>query len=185
MQKNPEKDFEKIIKELKPNIEALANKYYISGFEKEDIYQESYIGVLSALKYFDKNKNNNFYAFANLIIERRIIMLLKKSKRLNSISLNSSVSLDSNLNSKSSNSFIDFLESDKNLLEDLRNENLLNEKKDKLFKVLSKMEKNVFKLYIKGYSYKEIANKLNKTEKSIDNAVQRIRKKGEKMDKLP
>lgn len=174
-------EFEKIIEDLKPNIEALANKYYISGFEKEDIYQESYIGVLSAIKYFDKNKNNNFYAFANLIIERRIIMLLKKSKKMNNISLNNSVSLDSKMNSDTYNSFIDFLESDKNFLEDLKAEELLNEKKEKLIKKLSKLEKKVFNLYINGYSYKEISNKININEKSVDNAIQRIKLKSIKM----
>lgn len=180
MDVNQEK-FEKIIEDLKPNIEALANKYYISGFEKEDIYQESYIGVLSAIKYFNKNKNNNFYAFANLIIERRIIMLLKKSKKMNNISLNNSVSLDSKMNSDTYNSFIDFLESDKNFLEDLKTEELLNEKKEKLIKILSKLEKQVFNLYIKGYSYKEISNKMNINEKSVDNAIQRIKSKSMKM----
>lgn len=170
-------DFEEVIKNLKPNIEKIANKYYISGFEKEDIYQECFIGVLSAMKYFDSSKNNNFYAFANLTIERRIIMLLKKSKRQKNISLSKSVSLDNKVNNNVDLTYLDFLKSDINQIEELKNKEILDEKKEKLNKHLSKMEKEVFNLYFKGYSYKKIAKEIGKTEKAVDNALQRIKSK--------
>lgn len=174
-----DKKFKEIIENLKPNIEKLANKYYIAGYDKEDIYQESYIGSISAIKYFDPNKNNNFYAFANLTIERRIIMLLKKSKRQKNLSLNSALSLDSRLNHNTDTSFLDVLNTNysEDFVENLKSSEILDIKKEKLINKLSKMEKEVFNLYLNGYSYKEISKKIGKDEKTVDNALQRIKNK--------
>lgn len=174
-----DKKFKEIIENLKPNIEKLANKYYIAGYDKEDIYQESYIGAISAIKYFDPNKNNNFYAFANLTIERRIIMLLKKSKRQKNLSLNSALSLDSRLNHNTDTSFLDVLNTNysEDFVENLKSSEILDIKKEKLINKLSKMEKEVFNLYLNGYSYKEISKKIGKDEKTVDNALQRIKNK--------
>ena len=174
-----DKKFKEIIENLKPNIEKLANKYYIAGYDKEDIYQESYIGAISAIKYFDPNKNNNFYAFANLTIERRIIMLLKKSKRQKNLSLNSALSLDSRLNHNTDTNFLDVLNTNysEDFVENLKSSEILDIKKEKLINKLSKMEKEVFNLYLNGYSYKEISKKIGKDEKTVDNALQRIKNK--------
>lgn len=180
---NKNLNFDEIISKLKPNIEKIANKYYIYGFEKEDIYQECYIGALSAMKYYDPKKNDNIYAFLNLAIERRIIMLLKKSKTGKNLSMAKSVSLDEKLKDSSNESFIDFLKSDRNQFEELKRKNMQDEKIESLKKHLSKLETKILDEYLKGLSYTEIANKIGKTEKSVDNALQRIKGKVKLLDK--
>ena len=174
-----DKKFNEIIEKLKPNIEKIANKYYIAGYDKEDIYQESYIGAISAIKYYDPNKNDNFYAFANLTIERRIIMLLKKSKRQKNLSLNLALSLDKKLTENTDTSFLEILNTNysEDFIEDLKTSEILDIKKEKLIQKLSKLEKEVFNLYLHGYSYKEISEKIGKDEKTVDNALQRIKNK--------
>ena len=169
------KEFEEIIEIMKPVIYSKASLYNISGLDKDDLYQEALIAIYSALKNYDNTKNNNLKAFLSMCIERRYIVLLKKSQTQKNLAFNNYISLDGT--SLKNNETFNFLE----VLVDNKKHNI-NEKElkdnlDRLYNILSKTEVKVLDMYIKGFSYKEIANKINKNEKAIDNAIQRIKNK--------
>lgn len=178
-----EDSFEEILEKLDKYIYKIVNKYYIAGYEKEDLIQEARIGVYSAKKYFDKEKNDNFIKFACLCIERRIIMLLKKSKRQKNIPLNESLSLDKPILDDNDNSFIDIINiNDDDICKYLEKENLKDRKKE-LFEKLSEKEREVLELYISGFNISEIKEKMSLTYKSVDNTIQRIKKKAKNTKK--
>ncbi len=181
-----------LIKRYKSLILSKTLLFYIpSGEEKEDLLQEAYLGFLSAIKDFDKNKGN-FYSFANVCIQRHIYTFIKSLSRNKHKILRGAVSLESVLmkdqesterrleeyllHSKvSSNipSIISYLPSDHIAFINLE----YKDKREKIFKKLSPIEKEILKYRTLGYSYKEIASKIGKSVKSVDNALQRIKKK--------
>ncbi|MBO5561365.1 MAG: RNA polymerase sporulation sigma factor SigH [Firmicutes bacterium] len=171
---------ESLIDRYKKVVRIKARGYYILGGDTEDIIQEGMIGLYKAIRDFDIQKQVNFYSFAVLCITRQIHTAIKSANRQKHIPLNSSLSLDRTV----------FEENDDfTYLETLANsevsnpENLVisNENKNslerKISDSLSSLEKNVLSLYLRGKSYAEIANIIGKDEKSIDNALQRIKKK--------
>ncbi len=178
--KNNKEAIEKLLNENRYIIRAKVSKYYVKGMEKEDLEQEAAIAFLDAIKTYNPEVNDNFSAFAALCIERRLITLLSSSQRQKNRVLNTSLSLDESIFNIDEDKmfFLDILETD----EDTTEEKLIKYERMKDFKektkvILSIFEQDVLKEHLKGYSYKEIAKKLNTNEKAIDNAVQRIRNK--------
>ncbi len=182
--KNEDKSaLEFLIERYKETVNMKVSKYFINGAEKEDIVQEGLIGLFKAIKSYNPNKDNSFKSFANMCIERQVITAIKSSNRQKHIPLNSYVSLNNptfeNENGEIENPLIDVLET--NTVEDpldtiTKNEYLKNVEKT-IDKALSAFEKQVLNKYIEGKSYIQIAESLNSPVKSIDNAIQRIRKK--------
>lgn len=169
---------ESIIIRYKNLVNTVASKYYAAGFEKDDIIQEGMLGLYSAVLDYKSDKNV-FSSFACLCITRRIISLLKSSARQKHIPLNSSVSLNSIISEENGAYLIDVLKAS-----DLTNpEAILISKEEyagyteKINNNLSSFELKVLSFYIDGFSYKAISEMLKKDVKSVDNAVQRIRKK--------
>ena len=165
-------------------VNMKANKFFMVGAEKDDMIQEGMIGLYKAVKSFDTEKENSFKTFANMCIERQLITAVKNSNRQKHIPLNSSVSL--NAAAYEDNEDMDKL--------DVLNIKTLNDPSDiiadrEYFKSieeqikenLSKFELLVLSEYEKGKSYAAIAEKLNAKIKSVDTAIQRIRKKANKI----
>lgn len=157
-----------IIFNYKSNVEVIAMKYISSPMEKDDLVQEGMIGLLAAINSFNENKNTSFTTYSNRCIDNSIQTALRKFSRMKDIPQSNLVSLeDENIDTHYILSAED---------EFLAKESVLNLSKA-LYEDLSKFENEVLRLFMIGCSYTEIANKLDKNTKAIDNAIQRIRKK--------
>ena len=162
-------------------VSMKAGKYFIVGAEKEDIIQEGLIGLFKAIKSFDPEKQSSFKTFANLCVERQLQTAIKSSMRQKHMPLNSYLSL--NISAYDENE-------DTSLLEVFETENAAEDPldivtkkeyytfvEDRIDETLSDFEKQVLNFYMQGASYVQIAEKLDAPVKSVDNAIQRIRKK--------
>ena len=155
------------------------------GAEKEDILQEGMIGLYKAIKNFDMEKQNSFKTFANLCIERQLITAIKTSNRQKHMPLNSYLSLNMaayDNNEEDSVELIDTFNSKtiEDPLETIMKKEYYEQIQDNIEKSLSKFEKQVLDRFVKGESYNVIAKRLDSPVKSVDNAIQRIRKKAVK-----
>ncbi len=166
-----------IIEKYTPLINSIANKMMKycknNGIDYNDLKQEGFIGLNDAIIHFSDRKNVLFYTYAKKCIERRIVSSLVSASRLKYKALNDSISFDDESN---------FL--DKMLKDDSNNPELIienNEIEEKLIKDIKKRltdyEEQVFELMLSNFSYREIADILDKNPKAIDNAIQRIRLK--------
>ncbi len=169
---------EQIINRYKNYAGYCSSKYYMSGMEKDDIFQEGMIGLYSAIKDFNPKKTS-FKSFAILCISRKIISLLKASNRQKNIPLNSSVSLDCILSDGQYNPMIDSIEAtgEYNPESIIISQETLDLYDQKIKEALSDLELKVFKCYLGGMSYRDISSQLDISTKSVDNAIQRIKKK--------
>ena len=171
-----------LIKKYKNLIISKSNKYFISGGDKDDIIQEGMIGFYNSIRYYDHSKNITFFLFAELCISRQIITAINHSNRKKYIPLNFYTSLNKDsfdYEDSQNEEFINFLKNKELVdpIEILIDKEESNYIKNNIIISLSKLETKVLDLYLKGESYLDIGNVLNKNEKSIDNAIQRIRKK--------
>ncbi len=169
-----------IMNKYKEIVNIKVSKYFIIGAEREDILQEGLIGLYKAIKSFDPEKENSFKTFANLCIERQLITAIKTSNRQKHMPLNSYLSLNmSAYEDDETDTVLDILDS--NLVEDpldtITKKEYYSEIENAIDKSLSNFEKRVLDRFAKGESYVQIADRLNTPVKSIDNAIQRIRKK--------
>lgn len=156
------------------------SRYFIIGAEKEDIVQEGLIGLYKAIKNFDNDKQTSFKSFANLCIERQLITAIKTSNRQKHIPLNSSLSLnDSAYENDEDTSLLEVLNSNttEDPLDTITKQEYYKAVGIKIEESLSDFEKHVLNRYAMGESYVAIAEKLDAPVKSVDNAIQRIRKK--------
>lgn len=165
-------------------VSMKANKFFIIGAEREDIIQEGMIGLYKAVKSFDLQKQNSFKTFANMCIERQLITAVKNSNRQKHIPLNSSVSL--NAAAYEDNEDMDKIDIlDIKALDDpsdiIAEREYFESMENKIKENLSKFELQVLHEYEKGKTYADIALKLNAKIKSVDTAIQRIRKKANKI----
>ena len=164
-------------------VRAKSRSYFLIGADKEDIIQEGMIGLYKAIRDFRGEKLASFRAFAELCITRQIITAIKTATRQKHIPLNSYVSLDKPIyDEESERTLMDVITSpiseDPEFLMINREEYLHLE--GKMSEVLSELEQQVLALYLEGRSYNEISELLNRHVKSIDNALQRVKRKLEK-----
>ena len=159
-----------IFDQFKPFIRSLAFKYFLVGADEDDVMQEAMIGLFLAIKNFNSEKNVSFESFARHCIVLSLKTAVKNSLRQKHIPLNNSLSIDTE--------FDDLVNIQAKGPEDLSisNENfeIIN---IKLRKILSKFELSVLYLLYSGMTYKEVATVLGRSVKSVDNALQRIKKK--------
>ena len=158
---------DKILNENKYLVNAVARKYYLLGGEKEDLIQEGMIGFFKAINGYDESKCDNFIAFAIKIIEREIIDMIRSANTHKNQILNDTILIDDN----------EILPSDGCPEEDIIESESFKELEDEIYKHLSTFEKNVVGLFLKGYTYQDIAVSMGKSSKSIDNALTRIKGK--------
>lgn len=174
-----------LIEKYKDLVNMKVGKYFMIGAEKEDIIQEGMIGLFKAIQSFDVTKQNSFKTFANLCIERQLITAIKTSNRQKHMPLNSYLSLSSsayNNEEDGDTSMIEFFDSHttEDPLETITKKEYYKRVESTIDKSLSNFEKQVLQRFIKGESYITIAEQLNSPVKSVDNAIQRIRKKAVK-----
>lgn len=178
-----EEALEYLLNKYKELVNMKVSKYFIIGAEKEDIIQEGMIGLYKAIKNFEPDKQNSFKSFANLCVERQLITAIKTSNRQKHIPLNSSVSLNTSAYDNDDDvSLIELFNSNtaEDPLDTITKKEYYKFVGNKIDKHLSAFEKKVLSRFAAGDSYVKIAEKLDAPVKSIDNAIQRIRKKASK-----
>lgn len=180
---NDSEALEYLINKYRNFVRAKARSYFLIGADREDIIQEGMIGLYKAIRDFRGDKLASFKAFAELCITRQIITAIKTATRQKHIPLNSYVSLDKPIYDE---------ESDRTLMDVIcgpqvsdPEELIINQEEfvgleDKMSEILSDLERKVLMLYLDGRSYQEIAVDLDRHVKSIDNALQRVKRKLEK-----
>ena len=176
---------EYLLDKYKSLVRAKSRAYFLIGADSEDIIQEGMIGLYKAVRDYNEEKNASFRSFAELCVNRQMITAIKAATRQKHQPLNSYVSLNKPVyEEESEQTYMDFLQSNSGSL--LNPEALLIGQENKSFledqmvKNLSSFETRVLVLYLQGRSYFEISRVLDKPEKSIDNALQRVKKKLEK-----
>ena len=173
-----------LCKKYKHLVMKKANALYLIGAEKEDLIQEGMIGLFKAIRDFSPEKESSFYHFAELCITRQMYHAIEASRRLKHAPLNSYVSLSEETNEESGLTLGDMFEgaTEQNPERLLLQQEAYRDFFDHLDTILSPMEKQVCDLYLQGMDYRQIAGYLNKSPKSIDNALQRIRSKIGKLE---
>jgi len=176
-----------ILGRYKNLVKSKSRMYFLVGADKEDIIQEGMIGLFKAIRDFDCERQASFRGFAELCIKRQIITAVKTATRQKHMPLNNYVSLSNPMFDGESESALEevlpgTVETDpEHLFITKENTEFLNGKMDE---VLSHLEKSVLSLYLEGKSYQEISTILDRPKKSIDNALQRVKKKMEKFENL-
>ena len=165
-----------ILKEYSKILSFNAQKYYLIGAEQEDLLQEGILGLLKAIKFYDETKSS-FSSFAFLCIRREMISAIRKANTQKNSVLNEAWTTSSMI--EDSSDVDNYISSENNPEEAYLLKEEIKEFKNFSDKNFSKFEKEVLKYLIRGYSYREIAKILSKNLKSIDNTIQRIRKKSE------
>lgn len=160
-----------LVRRFSRQVTFFAHRYYIIGATSDDLEQEGMIGLLSAIRDFTPSLSS-FKTFAGMCIRRSIIDAIRKSQNRNNLFYNDVLSL----------SQLDPDVSQANLLEQDPEQQVIGKDDRKrieqqLLSKLSDFERHVLTLYLNGFSYSEISEKLNKSTKAVDNAVQRIRRK--------
>ena len=168
-----------IMDKYKNLVRKRANAMFLMGGDTDDLIQEGMIGLFKAIRDYRMEKDVSFYHFADLCITRQIYHAVEASQRKKHQPLNNYISLNAQMGQESEDTLQDLLESVENpnpeqLLIDQENANDIQEK---LYKNLSKFERQVLLLYLQGSNYRQIAKQLHKEPKAIDNALQRIRGK--------
>ena len=175
---------EYLLNKYKDIVNMKVSRYFIVGAEKEDIIQEGLIGLYKAIKNFDLEKQNSFKSFANLCIERQLITAIKSSNRQKHMPLNSYLSLNMNAYDDTDDDTSIYEVFDANVIEDpldtITKKEYYENVENIIEKSLSPFERQVLNELVKGHSYTTIAEKLDSPVKSVDNAIQRIRKKTSK-----
>ncbi len=182
VQKGDKQALSFLMNKYKELVNIKVSKYFMVGAEKEDIAQEGLIGLFKAIKTFNKEKNNSFKSFANMCIERQLITAIKSSTRQKHLPLNSYLSLNASAYDNEEENGIELINTlDNKMVEDpletVMKKEYYEQIESSIEKSLSSFEKQVLDGYVKGYSYVTIAKQLDSPVKSVDNAIQRIRKK--------
>ncbi len=176
-----------ILARYKNLVRSRARMYFLAGADREDLIQEGMIGLFKAIRDFDEKRPASFCGFAELCIKRQIITAVKTATRQKHMPLNSYVSLNNHVYDNDMDSFLEEVlpgasDADpEHILISRENTEFLTER---IREVLSGLEKSVLALYLEGKSYQEISKVLDKPTKSIDNALQRVKKKMEKFNNI-
>ena len=174
---------EYLLDKYKNFVRSKARSYFLIGADHEDIVQEGMIGLYKAIRDYRPEKLSSFRAFAELCITRQIITAIKTATRQKHIPLNSYISLNKPLyDEESDRTLMDVIMEGRvsNPEEILINREDLVNINDRIKDVLSGLEQDVLNAYLDGKSYQEIAESLGRHVKSIDNALQRVKRKLEK-----
>jgi RNA polymerase sporulation-specific sigma factor len=174
---------EYLINKYRNFVRVKAKAYFLIGADREDIIQEGMIGLYKAIRDFRREKLTSFRAFAELCITRQIITAIKTATRQKHIPLNSYISLNKPIYDEDSDrTLLDVISSIKvsDPEELVIDQEASATMRDQIKKNLSELEHKVLTAYLEGKSYQEMANELNRHVKSIDNALQRVKRKLER-----
>ncbi len=170
-----------LLKKYKDFVRSKARAYFLVGGDSDDLIQEGMIGLYNAISHYDESKASSFMTYAAICINNKLLSAVSADNRKKNEPLNGYVSLYSVITDDAGEEA-----SLSEVLPDMDNVNpediILNEEQEKLAKKrllgkLSKLEKEILSYYLEGMSYSEIAALIGKTDKSVDNAIQRIRSK--------
>ncbi len=165
---------EELVNEYSRLVKICARPYFLAGGDSEDLIQEGLLGLLSAIRNFDPSKEVKFTTYAELCIRRRLYSAIKTASGNKHTPLNDYVSLESqDLDENSAQGKVFLRDPEEFVIARER----VDEIADCLKGSLSRFESKVLGMYLEGLSYRELARAVHKTPKSVDNAVQRIRKK--------
>ena len=174
---------EYLLEKYKPLVRQKTRKLFLIDGDKDDLIQEGMIGLFKAVRDYQAGKDAAFRTFADLCISRQLYSAIKKSNRLKNQPLNSYISIYSDEFNDA-----DELAGDRTVISS-GSDNIANpeatvidresavDMQNQMFDKLSKMEREVLKRYLDGMTYQEIAADMEKSPKSIDNALQRIKGK--------
>ena len=171
---------EYLINKYKNFVRAKARTYFLIGADREDIIQEGMIGLYKAIRDYRYDRQASFRAFAEICVTRQIITAIKTATRQKHIPLNSYVSLNKPVFDEESERTLGEVvttEKDGNPEELFINQENLMDIESTMHKILSPLEQEVVNLYLEGKSYQEIAEQLDRHVKSVDNALQRVKRK--------
>ena len=172
---------------IKNNMDIVYSKarfYFIRGMDREDVIQEGRVGLYKAIRDYKSERKSSFRGFCQLCVHRQLVSAIKRGNRKKHIPLNNYTSLDKKINfdSKNGRSYREIIP-DKST--DLEKKLLLREMidllSDDLRNMLTELERNVFLKFLISKSYREVSSELNINVKTVDNALQRARKKLEKI----
>ena len=168
-----------LLNKYKNFVRSKARSYFLIGADHEDIVQEGMIGLYKAIRDFQPERLASFRSFADLCVKRQIITAIKAATRQKHVPLNSYVSLNKTLyDEESDRTLMDVIEGRVTNPEDLYiSQEDLSRIQTQISEVLSDLERRVLEAFMDGKSYQEIAELLGRHVKSIDNALQRVKRK--------
>lgn len=171
---------EYLINKYKNFVRAKARTYFLIGADREDIIQEGMIGLYKAIRDYRYDRQASFRAFAEICVTRQMITAIKTATRQKHIPLNSYISLNKPVFDEESERTLGEVvttEKEGNPEEMFINQENLMDIESTMQRILSPLEQDVVNLYLEGISYTEIAQKLGRHVKSVDNALQRVKRK--------
>lgn len=172
-----------LLEKYKPLVRKKARTLYLIGGDNDDLIQEGMIALYKAIRDFNPEHESSFIAFANLCIEHQLYNVIKRANRLKNTPLNTYISLYSPMNIAEDDASRETLADTLQPAELINPEDILIDRENvtdiesAIESKLSNFEQSVVELYIDGCNYQQIAKQLGKSTKSIDNALQRIKKK--------
>lgn len=165
---------EELVKRYNKEVKMCSRPLFLFGGDSEDLIQEGMMGLLSAIRQFDKDRESSFRTYARQCIKHRMYTAVKSAARMKHMPLNAYVSIQSPQFDETQTIAANYVRNPEELL-------ILKERLDDITGnrqgSLSKLEVRVLELYLEGLSYDEISKAIGKPAKSVDNAIQRIRKK--------
>ena len=162
-----------LLEKYKPLVRSRARELFLAGGDREDLIQEGMLGLLKAVRSYDPKREASFGTYARVVVSRQIYSALAAAQRQKHQALNQSVSMEE-MEEQQDRLALGTSDSPEAILLDLEN---ARELREMIFAALSPMEKKVLALYLEGYDYLQIAGKMERPVRSIDNALQRIRGK--------
>lgn len=178
-EKNETEIMDYLLNKYKNLVKKKAKVLFLIGGDTDDLIQEGMIGLFKAIRDYDKEKDSSFFHFAQICISRQMYTAMEASNRKKHAPLNSYISLSASEENESGENLPELLEelSGTNPEQIVINKEELEQMRKKADSVLSPMEKEVLAYYLQGMNYTKIAEVMQKSAKSIDNALQRIRNK--------
>ena len=162
-----------ILEKYKPLVRSRARELFLAGGDRDDLLQEGMLGLFKAVRNYDPQREASFGTYARLLVTRQIYNAVAAAQRQKHQALNQSVSM-TEIEEQQDTLALGTAESPESIVMDLEN---ARELREKIFGLLSPMEKKVLEQYLEGYDYLQIAAQMSRPAKSIDNALQRIRGK--------
>lgn len=164
-----------LLERYKQMVRARARELYLAGGDREDLLQEGMLGLFRAIRQYDPDRETPFSSFAAVLVSRQMYTAIEAAQRKKHSTLNQSISL-SELEEDHADRVLGLAESPETILVEEENARAMQQK---IEEKLSPLEKKVFRMYLGGQDYLQIAAALNRSPKSVDNALQRIRSKAQ------
>ncbi len=174
---------EELIDENMDIVYAKARYFFIKGLDKDDVIQEGRVGLYKAIRDYKEEREASFRGFAQLCIHRQLVSAIKKANRQKHMPLNNSTSLDKSIDKgENQRTYNEIISDDSDDLEEFFiYRELIDLLMDEIKENLTELEHNAFIKYLENKSYRQISDELDVNLKSVDNALQRARKKMEEI----